>query len=185
MALTKDFSKIALGEGKLYKDYGEETGQLELGYVRGGDFNANQTLRHIVVDGKKGHIKGDAVLEEALPTLNFTAMQMDASVLEVAFYNLSITDGGDGTATVKTTTDNPVDADYHTNVAFVGTTKDGTEIVIKVLNALGEGSMQFTFTDRDEIEIPAMFVGHYETIDDTDQPFEIILPYADSVIPEE
>ena len=180
MALTKDFSTIALGEGKLYKDYGE-TEELELGYVRGGDFNANQTLRHIAVDGKKGNTKGDAVLEEALPTLNFTAMQMDASVLEVAFYNLTVTDNEDGTATVQTTTSNPVDADYHDNIAFVGETKDGEAVVIRVLNALGEGPMQFTFTDREEIEIPAMFIGNYTTIDETEQPFEISLPYADSV----
>ncbi len=179
MALTNNFNKIGLGEGKLYKDYGE-TEELELGYVRGGEYTSNQTLRHIQVDGKKGNVKGDAVHEEALPQLDFTAVQFDASVLENLFYNMNVTDNSDGSATVTFTNANPVDADYHTNVSFVGETKDGTPIVVKVLNALGEGSVTMSFEDRTEIEIPCMFTGNYANVDDTDLPVEITMPYADS-----
>jgi hypothetical protein len=178
---TKDFSKIGLGEGKLYINYGEIEEE-EMGYVRGGEFNSNLTMRHIQVDGKKGHIKGDAVFEEGLPQIDFTALQLDASVLEDLFFGLTVTDNADGTGTVKKSNANPVDADYHTNVAFVGKTKDGSGIVIKLLNALGEGSLNFAFEDRSEIEIPCMFTGNYETIDDTEAPFEITIPYEDSVI---
>ena len=177
---TKDFSKIALGEGKLYKDFGETSAE-ELGYVRGGEYTSNQTLRHIMVDGKKGHIKGDAVHEEALPQLDFTAVQFDASVLENLFYNISVTDNEDGTATVTFTNANPVGADYHTNIAFVGETKDGSQIVVKLENALGEGSVSFSFEDRSEVEIPCMFTANYATIDATELPVEITMPYEDSV----
>ena len=181
MPLSKDFKKILLGEGKLYKDHGE-TGALELGYVRGGEFNENLTVRHIEVDGKKGPIIGDAVTESSMPTLTFNAVQMDASLLKEVFYNLAVVDNTDGTGTITRAIANPEAADYLTNVAFVGKTKDGTAVVIKLLNALGEGPVNFAFTDKGEVEIPCLFTGNYETIDDTTAPFEITLPYADSVI---
>ncbi len=176
-----DFTKIGLGEGKLFKDYGE-TGETELGYIRGGEFNVNQTIRHIEVDGKKAYVVGDAVTEECLPELSFTMMEMEADKLDVAFFGLTIVDNEDGTATITKSVANPVEADYHTNVAFVGKTKDGTAIIVKLLNALGEGSMNYSFNDKGEIEIPAMFTGNMTSIDDANMPFELTTPYGDSVI---
>ena len=179
--MNKDFSKIALGEGKFFIDYGE-TSELDAGYVRGGAFNSNLSMRHIQVDGKKGQVVGDAVYEEELPQIEFTALQMDASLIEKVFVGVTVTDNEDGTGTITRSNANPEAADYHTNAAFVGKTKDGTAVVIKVLNALGEGPINFTFTDRGEVEIPALFTGNYETIDDETAPFEITIPYSDSVI---
>lgn len=179
--MNKDFSKIGLGEGKFYIDY-SETSELEAGYVRGGTFNSNLSMRHIQVDGKKGQVKGDAVYEEENPQLEFTALQMDASLISKIFTGVTVTDNEDGTGTITRSNANPTDEDYHTNVAYVGKTKDGTAIIIKLLNALGEGPINFTFTDRGEIEIPAMFTGNYAAIDATTAPFEITIPYSDSVI---
>lgn len=179
--MSRDFSKIGLGEGKFYIDFAEET-ELEAGYVRGGQFNSNLTMRHIEVDGKKGHIVGDAVYEEELPQIEFTAMQMDASIVEKLFVNVIVTDNGDGTATVKRQSSNPKPEDYHKNVAFVGMTKDGSPIIIKVLNALGEGPINLAMNDKGEIEIPALFVGNYLTMDEEHAPFEIDMPYSDSAI---
>ncbi|HSH36084.1 hypothetical protein, partial [Schnuerera sp.] len=134
--MNKDFSKIGLGEGKFFVNF-DEVDEMEAGYVRGGDFNSNLTMRHIEVDGKKGHIVGDTVYEEELPQLEFTAMQMEASLFTKVFVNMELTDNGDGTATVNRKNTNPTPADYHDNVAYVGKTKDGTPIIIKLLNALG------------------------------------------------
>lgn len=179
--MEKDFSKIGLGEGKFFIDYGEVT-ELDAGYVRGGAFNSNLSMRHIQVDGKKGHVVGDAVYEEELPQVEFTALQMDASLISKIFVGAEVTDNEDGTATIKRKNANPVAGDYHTNVAYVGKTKDGTPIIIKLLNALGEGPINVTMNDRNEIEIPALFTGNYETVDDEYAPFEITIPYSDSVI---
>ncbi len=181
--MVKDYGNILLGEGKFYKDFGETT-ELELGYVRGGSFNENLSVRHIQVDGKKGNGIGDAITEEMLPQLDLTAMQMDASLVGELFYNITVTDNEDGTATLKRAITNPAAADYHTNVAFVGVTKDGAAVVIKVLNALGEGPIDLTFADRSEVEIPCSFIGNFTDDTDTTAPFELTMPYADSVIPE-
>jgi len=179
--MVKDFSKIGLGEGKFFIDL-DETDEMEIGYVRGGAFNSNLTMRHIEVDGKKGYVVGDAVYEEELPQIEFVAMQMDASLVTKVFANTVLTDNGDGTATVKRKNSNPLPADYHTNVAYVGKTKDGSPIIIKLLNGLGEGPINLAMNDKGEIEIPALFTGNYATMAEEHAPFEISIPYSDSVI---
>lgn len=177
----RDFSKIGLGEGKFYINY-EEVTELEVGYVRGGKFNSNLTMRHIEVDGKKGYVVGDAVYEEELPQIELNAMQMDASIIGKLFTGLEVTDNADGTAIVRRKNTNPAVADYHKNVAYVGKTKDGTPIVIKLLNALGEAPIALEMTDKGEIVIPALFTGSYKTGLEEIAPFEIHIPYSDSEI---
>ena len=170
--MANSFKKILLGEGAVYADYGEP-GELLLGFVRGGSFNDNYALRHIEIDGKKGDVKGDAVVETVRPVLEFNAMQMESELFEKYFVGMNVADA----TGIKTITRDLVieDTDYLTNFAFVGATKEGKEVVVKVLNALAEGQVTLTMADKSEVEIAAMFVGNYLTIADTTAPYEIIL----------
>lgn len=171
MTVTKNFDKIALAEGAFYINK-DETGEQLVGYAKGGTYTDNLVIRHIEVDGKKGNVKGDAVVEEIKPQLDFTAMQMESDVIGKLFAALTLVDNTDGTfkVTRKLTI---TEADYLTNVAWVGVAKDGTELSIKLLNALGEAPMNFTITDKGEIEIPCTFTGNYATVADTVAPVEI------------
>lgn len=167
-----DFSKILLGEGKLYADYGE-VGELELGYVRGGTFNENLTIRHIEVDGKKGMVAGDAVVETVDPQLDVTMMEVNSANMVKVFTGLQVADA----AGIKTITRSLVidETDYLTNITYVGATKAGKECSIKLLNASGEGSLQLAFADKSEVEIPITMKGNYTSVDDTTAPYELVI----------
>jgi hypothetical protein len=167
------FSKIILGEGKLYADY-DEASELELGYVKGATFNENITFRHIEVDGKKGNIKGDAVVENVDPTLEVVMMEIVSSNMAKVFI------GTDVNATIPASTKVTralliADADYLKNIAYVGKTKAGKDVVIKLLNASGEGPINLVFADKSEVEIPLVFHGNYNSIADITAPYEIII----------
>ncbi len=170
--MAKDFGKIQLGEGVL--TYNNGSTDVELGLTRGGVFNDNIVFRHIEADGKKGQVKGDAVLETCLPTLEFTMIQMESALLDVVFANTVVTDAT-SIMTVKRSLGQIASTEYLANVMYVGKTTEGKAITIKLLNALGEGPMTFDYTDKGEVNIPGLFTGNMETIDDTEAPFEVIL----------
>lgn len=170
--MAKSFEPIMLGEGKLYIDYGE-SGELEVGYVRGGTFTDDYVIRHIEVMGKYGNVKGDAVVDTIMPKLEITAIQMDSSFLTELFVGMQAVDA----AGIVTLTRLLViaDADYHVNVAYVGATKAGKDVVIQIDNPLMEGPVNLNFESKGEVEIPCVAMGNYATVDDTVAPYQIIL----------
>lgn len=168
-----DFSKVILGEGALYFDYGEG-GQVAVGYVKGATFTENITYRAIEVDGKKGHTKGDKIVESVMPQLEVTMMEIISTEWAKAFGAVTV-DAGTPASTTITRDLAVVDGDYLTNIAYVGKTKGGKDVIVKLLNAYGEGGMELAFADKAEVEIPVMFTGNYSTIDDTSAPYEIII----------
>jgi len=89
-------------------------------------------------------------------------------------------DGLDVDATTPATTKltrslKVVAGDYLVNVAYVGQTKAGKNVIIKVLNATGEGPVNMVFADKSEVEIPLTFIGNYTALTDTKAPYEIII----------
>jgi len=171
--MAKDFSKIALGEGSLFYST-DGTTDVAFGFTRGGTYNDNTVIRHIEVDGKKAHVKGDAIFETGNPTLEFNLVQMQSTVLEKVFANIVVTDDA-GVKTIKRKVANIAATEYINYVKYVGKTVEGKDVSVKILNALGEGPVNMTFTDKGEIEIPAMWTGNMETVDDEHLPSEIIL----------
>lgn len=170
--MAKDFSKIMLGEGVL--TYNDGATDIDLGYTRGGVFNDNVVFRHIEVDGKKGNVVGDAVLETCIPTLEFKMVQMDSAMIDKVFANITVTDAT-GVKTIKRSVANIASTEYLDDVTFVGKTVDGKDVSIKILKALGEGALNFTYTDKGEVEIPCTFTGNYNATTDTEAPFELII----------
>ncbi len=170
--MAKTFGKIALGAGLL--TYNDGSTDVDLGYTRGGTFNDNITFRHIEVDGKKGNVQGDAVIESCMPTLEFTTVQMQAELLEKVFANVAVSDVT-GIKTLKRSIGSIASTEYLANVMFVGKTVEGKDVTIKLLLALGEGPMTFAFTDKSEVEISCLFTGNYASTTDTTAPFEVII----------
>jgi len=167
-----DFGIIMLGEGKLYLDEGE-AGELEIGYVRGGEFNDQLEMRHIEADGKRSFLKGDAIVNTIQPQLTINALEMNSTHLDKLFCGVEVADA----TGIKTLTRNyaVADTDYLTNVTFVGVTKAGKAVKIKLNNALGEGPVNLAFADKEEVVIPCLFTGNGTSIDDTAAPYEIVL----------
>ncbi len=170
--MAKSFGKIMLGEGVL--TYNNGSTDIDLGYTRGGVFNDNVIFRHIEVDGKKGNIKGDAILESCSPTLEFTTVQMESDLLDKVFANVSVADAT-GIKTVTRSVANIIDTEYLDDVTFVGKTVEGKDIKIKLINALGEGPLNLVFNNKGEVEIPCLFTGNYTDTTTTSAPFEVIL----------
>lgn len=172
MALTGDFAKIGLDVGELIYNEGE-LDELSLGFTQGGSWTDGFAAREIEVDGKRVPLKGDRVVDLYEPVLQFNILQMETAKLEKAFHGITITDN----AGVKTITRalNIVDADYMTNVTWVGKLKDGKSAKIVLKNALGFAPMAFTFADKTEIQIPCSFMGHNTSITDTEAPFEFVI----------
>lgn len=170
-----DYSKIGIGEGKLYVGDTFATAT-QLGYTRGAEFNDNYEMRNIEVDGKKGNTVGDGHFNMANPNLNVTYMKMDPTDLEELFFGIEVTADTPavGDTTIKRKTSNPVEADYKT-FWWVGKLKDGNVWQIKLENVLGTGPMNMTFTDKSEIEIPVVLTCHFDTNDSAYLPYEKIL----------
>lgn len=175
MALVGDFSKIGLDVGELIYNEGE-VDELSLGFTQGGSFTDGLVVRGIEVDGKRVPLKGDRVVDTYEPVLQFNVLQMEADKLDKAFHGITITDN----AGVKTLTRSLqiVDADYMTNVTWVGKLKSNKSVKIVLKNALGFAPMAFTFADKTEIQIPCSFMGHNTLITDTEAPFDLIIDEA-------
>jgi hypothetical protein len=170
--MADNYGPIMLGEGKLIIDEGE-TGELDLGYVIGGTFTDDYVVRHIEVMGKKGPMKGDAVVESIIPRLEITSLQMESANLEKLFVGVAVADAtGIKTITRALTI---ADADYLINITYVGTTKAGKDVKIIIKAPLMEGPINLNFADKREVEIPCVAIGNYLTLDDTEAPYEIIL----------
>lgn len=167
------FEKIILGEGKLVLNYGEVT-PIDIGYVRGGEFNENITFRHIEVDGKKGNVAGDAIVETVQPQLDVVMMEIVAANMGKVFSGLDV-DATTPATTKLTRSLKIVAGDYLTNVSYVGQTKAGKAVIVKILNATGEGPVNMVFADKAEVEIPLSFMGNYTSLTDTKAPYEIII----------
>lgn len=168
----KNFAEIQLGEGVL--TYNAGAGDVEIGFTRGGTFADGSNVRHIAVDGKPGNTKGDAVMDEISPVLNFTMVQMKADVLAAILANVSVTDVG-GVKTLKRKHGPIADDQYLDNVMYVGQKMDGKDVTIKLTEALGEGPLSLSYNDKGEVELPLVFTGNYATVADTDAPFELII----------
>lgn len=175
MALVGDFSKIGLDVGELIYNEGE-VDELSLGFTQGGSFTDGLVVREIEVDGKRAPLKGDRVIDTYEPVLEFNLLQMESAKLDKAFHGITIADA----AGIKTLTRDIaiVDADYMTNITWVGTLKDGKSAKIVLENALGFAPMSFTFADKTEIQIPCSFMGHNTAITDTTAPYSLIIDEA-------
>jgi hypothetical protein len=167
-------ANIVLGEGAFYFNYGE-TGETVVGATRGGgSFKRAVEIKDIEFDGARGSVKGMRRKTSAVPTLTLNALELQTANLTKFYAGLKSTFVTDHD--VITANPDITDADYLTNVAFVGSTKDGRPVVIIVKNALGDGDLELKMEDKDEIVPEIQFTGHYDLANLDEEPWEIHFP---------
>ena len=76
-----------------------------------------------------------------------------------------VTNGKVTTLTIRTEIKN---ADYLSNICWVGDLADGQFVLIEIANALNVNGSTFRFVDRGEGTLPVEFMGHLSSVLNTD-----------------
>lgn len=176
---TSQIENIQSDFGVLTLDLGESSERV-IAPVRGGvTFTVTKTLRNIEHDYAKGSEKGLQVVDDIDAMLSCNSLEASIDNLESLMpYTVK-----SGTGTVadpytltctKATLGLIADSKYHTNIAFVGQTLDGKDIIIKLFNAMNESDFTITAQPKNEGEIGIEIHAHFDPTDDTATLFEVI-----------
>ncbi|EOQ18660.1 hypothetical protein [Bacillus cereus] len=173
---------LVLGEGAIMMNFGIKNKEKPLGALRGGgSFSYEPEFKAIEYNGSKGDTKGfkrivssktqlktGGLLEFFNPekTVNFFP---GAEVEEVE----KPVNGEKKKYSVITSHEMVTMDSYLENIAFVGQTADGRDVIIMVLNALNDSSIEAAFEGGDEMAPEATFTGHRDPCDLDKAPFEI------------
>ena len=149
----------------------------------GGSFAAVPTIRRIEVDGVKGATKGFQALDEWVVTMTANVKEITADVLKMALATGIKADAKSPSSETsnnydKVTAANSIaDADYLTNVTWIGTISGSQLPVIIVLkNALCTNGLSITTADKSEGVVTLTLTGHYDPTSLDTPPFEIYYP---------
>jgi hypothetical protein len=166
---------LVLGAGAIYFNYGEVS-EAAIGATRGGStFTVEREIVPIEQDGAYGAIKGLKKKIRIQPILLVNAMELNTTTYAKFFAGMTVSTSN---VDYDLVTENVAiaDGDYLTNVAFVGETEAGDDVVIIVKNALGDGSIEFAIEDKNEIVPEVQFTGHYLSSALTTVPYEVRFP---------
>jgi hypothetical protein len=162
-------SDIVLAMGKIYKDY-TNAGGTEYGAVNGGTFSVKREIHNIEVAGQLGKIKGLNRKTEIIPSLKIDALAVNYTNF-VYGGGFTVTDEG---AYHKIIEDVEIaDADYLTDITFVGNTHAGKGVIIIVYNPLMVSNTQLDFAAKKEIVNGVEYEGCYASNALTTPPYEI------------
>lgn len=164
-------TNVILGEGAFYFNYGEVSEALAGWTNGGGSFAVEKEFRQIEMDGAYGSVKGNARKVKVVPILKFSSIELSTDNLTKFFAGMTSTIETDHVALTESLT--IADSDYLTNVAFVGKTAEGKDVVIIVKNALGNGNLEMAFTDKEEVAIEVQYEACYTPDALTTVPYEI------------
>lgn len=157
--------EILLGCGAFF------IGNIPIGLTRGGgQFTVEKEMRNIEADGDKGTIKGRVVQDKATPKLTINTLEVITENIEKLYASVKFTKG-EGNNNNKITGKGKIDLDdYSDEVKWVGKTKGGKEVVIKVFNAINLENFDWTLADKDEVVSTLTYTGCYE--EDSEEDFE-------------
>lgn len=143
--------KILLGAGVV------SVGTTPIGLTRGGSaFVVEREYRHIEADGDRGIVKGRTVIDSENAKLTVNALELfKASDMKKYYPGIDVTDN------VMTSTLKIVEGDYN-DVTWVGKTKDGKAVTIKVENALNLSNLEWTLEDKSEVVPSLEFSATYD-----------------------
>lgn len=153
--------KILLGYGVV------SVGATPIGLTRGGSaFIVERELREIAADGDRGPVKGRIVIDTERAKLTVNALELFTAIDMKKYYpGVSITPDPVVTPTknIMTSTMTIIAGDY-SDVTWVGKTKDGKAVTIKVKNAINMDNLEWTLEDKAEV-VPS--IGFAATYDET------------------
>ena len=161
---------IILGQGVFYIN------EVAIGLTRGGgSFSIEKEVRQIEADGDRGPVKGRNVIDKATPKLSVSALEIIPENLPKMYAGVKATTGStDGGNIVITGTGNISDTDYQDSVKWIGKTKAGKAVTIKVFNAINLENFEWTLADKDEVVASLTYTGCYlEESQDDYEPWEI------------
>lgn len=158
---------IALGKGIFKID------TTVIGLTRdGGNFTVEYEYRKIEADGDRGYVQGRISKDTAVPKLEINHLEVLTSIADKHPGVTEDTSTNSGYTTLRGN-GGISDADYH-DVTFVGETKDGREIEIKVERAINLENIAWDLKDKDEIIDKVTFTGTYEeNRTDDDEGWEV------------
>jgi hypothetical protein len=165
---------MLLGEGTLYKDYGEIS-EAVIGATRGGTtFELERSIKEVEYDGVMGATKSMRRYEMCIPRLVINLLKINYTNL-VYGLNATVSDGSDQDGTYKKLT---FDTDFNstdvlTNLAFYGKKANGHYCIIFIYNAINNGNISFEWKAKDEIVSELTFTGCYGYATPTTPPVEI------------
>lgn len=156
---------ILLGYGVFY------IGSTPIGLTRGGgQFTIEKEIRNIEADGDRGPIKDRIVQDKATPKLTINTLEVISENIPKLYAGIKYTPKSDGDKN-KINGKGKIDlSDYNDEVKWVGKTKGGKEVVIKVLNAINLENFDWTLADKDEVVATLTYTGCYE--EDSPEDFE-------------
>jgi hypothetical protein len=173
-AVPESANDILLGEGVLYKNYGE-AGEAIIGATRGGSkLEIDRDIKEIAYDGAMGPTKG-------MRRYNRFVAKLVVNFLKLTYTNLAygipvtVTDGTDADGTYKKIAFDLdiVAADVLTNITFKGQKLDGEYCIIKVENALNIDNISLEFKEKDEVISEMTYTGFYTAAAPTTPPVVI------------
>jgi len=160
---------IMLGEGIFYKNYG--TDDEVIGATRGGSkLELEIKLRAMPYDGAYGDTKDLKRYERYVPRFMVNLLKMTYESLAYAM-PMTVTDRGDYHEMAFDL--EIADADYLTNIAFVGQKHDGKPCIIIIENPLNDGNITLDFKEKDELVTELQYTGHYLAAAPTTVPLKI------------
>ena len=157
--------EILLGHGAFF------IGSIPVGLTRGGgQFVVEKEIRNIEADGDRGTIKGRVVQDKATPKLTINTLQIISENISKLYAGVKYTPKSDHEKN-KINGKGKIDLDdYNDEVKWVGKTKGGKEVVIKVFNAINLENFDWTLADKDEVVATLTYTGCYE--EDSQEDFE-------------
>lgn len=145
-----------------------------LGATRGGGtFTATREIRTPEVDGMRYPFVGSDFVDSVDAFLSTTLIEVTPASIAATLGNATSATSGKKT-TIKMHTAIQ-DADYMTDLCWIGDIADGRLVMITLKNALNTSDFTLTFTDKGEGTLAAEFHARQGSVSDYDYaPFEII-----------
>lgn len=165
-----DKTNILMANGLLYKDYGEAT-EAAIGASEGDIvFTVARKFYDHKYNGAYGPTKGLKTKIEAVPSLKIPLLDLSRVNLMNCFHGLESTDQ----STYYELRENLsiADADYWTNVAFVGERRDNKACIIIIENPLGIGDIIHALKDKQHVITDIDLLGHYDPSTPTTVPYK-------------
>lgn len=151
------------------------SGEKLLGATRGGGtFTITREIRQVEADGARYRFVGGEIVDSVDAYLSTTLIEVTPAHLKAVLGNVDITDSNDGlkhTLKLRTAFE---DADYLTNVVWIGDTSEGF-VAIDLQNALNTADFTFTFADKTEGTVNVEYHAHQGDVSDYDEvPVQIV-----------
>ena len=163
--------KILLGYGVV------SVGATPIGLTRGGSvFTVEREYRNIEADGDKGPVKGRIVIDTEVAKLTVNALELfTAADMDKYYPGLTITPTPTGTpiTDVMTSTITIASGD-HNDITWVGKTKDGKAVTIKIDDAINMGNLEWTLEDKNEVVPSLEFTATYDEATRDTAPWSVV-----------